>query len=249
MRAAAHSDHDGHGCCETERAGTRNDQHGHRRDQSVREARLRAEQEPAEKGQNRDGNHHRHKIRRHAIGEALHGRATALGFADELHDLREHGLVADALRFHDETAAGVKRPTADFVARCFIDRHGLARHHGFVHGAGPFTKDSIYRRTLARPNAQAVATPNLIQRHIFFGSIGREQMCLLRCKVKKLANRSARLPPPTQFQHLSQENQRGDHRSSFEINGSAAVHIPKRHRKELRKKGSHNAVHIRRARA
>src|SRR6267378_3625668 len=176
VRPAAHSHHDGHRRCKAQRAGARYDQHRHSRYQRVREARLRTEKYPAEKGQNRDGNHDWHKIRRDAISEALHWRAAALGFADEFHDLREHGFAADALRFHDETAAGVQRSAGDLIACALFDRHGFTGYHRFVDGARAFPYRAVDGNTLSWTDAQPVAALHLIERHVSFRAIRRDQM-------------------------------------------------------------------------
>ena len=68
--------------------------------------------------------HRGHKIGGDLVGEALHRRAAALRFADQLYDLRQHRFAADALGLHDEAAAGVQRAAGDFIAGGFFDRHG-----------------------------------------------------------------------------------------------------------------------------
>src|SRR6266849_2883332 len=103
------------------------------------------------------GNHRRNEIAGNFVGQALHRRATALGLADELHDLRQHGFTADAFRFHDKTSTGIQRSADDFVACGFFGGHGFASDHGFIDGAGTFANHSIDRHTLAGTNTQAVA--------------------------------------------------------------------------------------------
>ena len=95
----------------------------------MRKARLRAEKEPAEESQGGSEYDGGNKVRSDAVGEALHGRAAALRFADEFHDLREHRFTAHALRFHDETAAGVQGAAGDAVGDDFFDRHWFAGDH------------------------------------------------------------------------------------------------------------------------
>src|SRR5882724_2085446 len=134
----------------------------------MRETWLRAKKEPAEKSQNRGDNHSRHEVRRYTIGEPLERCATALGFADKLYDLREHRFTADALGFHDETAAGVESAAGDLVSRGLFDRHGLASHHRFVKRAGAFLDYSVHRNALAGTHAQAVAALYLIECDVLF---------------------------------------------------------------------------------
>ena len=103
-----------------------------------------------------------------SVGETLHRGAAALGFADQLHDLREHRFAADAFGFHDETAAGIQRAAGDFIAGGFFDGHRFASDHGFIHGASAFADCAVNGDALAGAYAQAVAAFHLIERDIFF---------------------------------------------------------------------------------
>src|SRR5712672_2858941 len=143
MRAAANRDHDGHWRCKAERTGASNNQYRHSRYHRMRKTRLRPKKEPAEKRHNRGDNHGGHKIRRYAIGKTLQRSTAALGFADELHNLRERRFASDALCLHDKTAAGVQCAAGHFVTRRFFNGHGFASHHRFIHSAGAFVNCAI----------------------------------------------------------------------------------------------------------
>src|ERR1700721_3055375 len=94
--AAAYTDHNGHGSRESQGAGARDDEDGNGIHESVRDARLRAEEKPREKCDERDRDYDWHKPLRDAICEALDGSAAALRLAAELHDSRQHRFGADA---------------------------------------------------------------------------------------------------------------------------------------------------------
>ena len=90
--AAAGADHDGHGSGEAKGAGAGDDENGDGIDQRVREARLRAEDEPRDECDDGDCDDCGHEPRRDAIGEALDGSAAALRLSDELHDAGEQAF-------------------------------------------------------------------------------------------------------------------------------------------------------------
>ena len=69
--AAADADHDRHRRGEAERARAGDDQHRHRVDERVREARLGAERRPRDEGERRSRDHDRHEHRRDPVREAL----------------------------------------------------------------------------------------------------------------------------------------------------------------------------------
>ena len=102
LRAASDADHDRHRRGESERARTGDDQHGDRIDDCVREARLRSEPDPRDESEQRDREDRRHKPAGHLVGQPLNRRAAALRLRDHLDDLREHGVAADALGFHEK---------------------------------------------------------------------------------------------------------------------------------------------------
>src|SRR5260370_11121034 len=120
MRAAAYGDHDRHWRGKAQGAGAGDDKYRDRSDQSVRKARLRTEQHPSEKCQNRRGNYRGHEISSNLVGQTLHGRAATLRFADPLHALRQHGFAANTLGLHDEAATRVQRSDDDYVPPGFV---------------------------------------------------------------------------------------------------------------------------------
>src|SRR5207302_1716806 len=245
MHAAANGNHNGHRGRKAKRAWACDDEHGHSSDKRGRKTRLWAEQDPACKREDCNGDHRRDKISRDAVGKSLQRRAAALCFADEFHNLRQHRFAAYALRFHDETAAGVQRSTGDFIASAFFDWHGFASHHGFIDGARAFENGAIHGDALARAYTKFVAAFHLIERNVSFRAIRRKQVSLLRREIQQRANRSAGALPGAQFQDLPEKNECGDYRRRFEINRRGAIHSTERGRKHLGEKSSDNAFEVR----
>ena len=171
-RSAAHGNHDGHGRGQSQRTGTRNDQYGNARDQRVSESRLWAEQSPADKGDDRRSRDRGNKVPGHFIRKTLHGSAAALGFADQLHDLRQQGFAADAFRDHDEAPAGVKCAGGDFIAHSFLDGKGFAGDHRFVNGAGTFANHAVNGDTFTGSYTERIAMLDLLEGHVLLSSSG-----------------------------------------------------------------------------
>src|SRR5258708_7496719 len=126
--AAAYGYHDGHWRGEAQGAWASDDENGDSGNQRVRKAGLRTEEHPSEKCQNSSCNYRGDEVSGNLVRQALHWRAAALRFADQLDDLGQHGFAADALGFHDEAAAGVQRAPNDFVADRLVHGHGFAAH-------------------------------------------------------------------------------------------------------------------------
>jgi hypothetical protein len=91
------SDHDRHRRRQSERAGTRDDEHSDRAHECSRELRRRSPDAP---GDERDGRH-RHdrgdEVRRDAVGKTLNRGAAALCLTHHPNDLREQRVTPDAI--------------------------------------------------------------------------------------------------------------------------------------------------------
>ena len=193
----------------------------------MRQTWFRTKERPSQEREERGDDYCRNKVRRNFVGQALHRRTAALGFADEFHDLREHGLAAHAFCFHHETAAGIQGSSSDLVACGLFHRHGFAGHHRFIDGAGTFADHAVNGHTFARADAQAVVAFHLIQHDVVFRSISSKQVGLLGREIEQCANRAAGALPGTQFKHLAQQDKRRDDCRSFEIDGRGAIHAAK----------------------
>ena len=200
MRAAPHADHDRHRRGESERAGARDDEHGHGIDQRIGIARLGPEHDPRDEGDDGARDDGGDEPARDGVGHALDRRAAALGRADHLHNAREQRVVADFLRLHEKTSRAVDRAARDGAARFFFHRNRLAGDHRFIHRASAFEHAAIDRDFLAGPDAQAVTGMDLFQRHIGLGAVvgnasrglGREAEQRFDCASR----RGARLEVP-----------------------------------------------------
>jgi hypothetical protein len=108
---------------------------------------------------------------RHHVRRTLDRRERALRLAHHLHDPRQQGVGADALRFHDERAGSVDCSARDSAAHGVFDGDRFTSDHRFVHGARPLDDAPIHWHLLAGPDQQPVAYANPFERNIFLASV------------------------------------------------------------------------------
>ena len=99
----AGADHDRGRRGQAQRAGAGDDQHGDGRLQREGQARLRAEQQPADEGQRRQDQHDRDEELGDPVGQALHRRLRALRLLDQAHDLRQRRVAPDPVRVEERS--------------------------------------------------------------------------------------------------------------------------------------------------
>ena len=126
LRAAARRRHDRHGRRQAQRTGTRDDEDGNGRYQSVGERRRRSPGRPGDESRDRDADDGGHENSRHLVGELLDRGAAALSVCHHLDDLAEHGVGADPSCLDDETAGTVDGGAGDLIALDLLDRDRLA---------------------------------------------------------------------------------------------------------------------------
>src|SRR6266849_11206790 len=110
---------------EPQRAGTRDDQDADERDgREYARPRLgrRSEIEPADEGGDGERDDDRDEYAGDAIREPLDRRLGGLRILDELHDLAERRVFADACRAEGDTAGRIQRPTDHFIPRLLRNR-------------------------------------------------------------------------------------------------------------------------------
>ena len=99
--------------------------------------------------------------------------------------------LADPLGAHDEGAGAVDGAADDLVARRLLDRDRLAGDHRLVDRAPPLEDDAVDRHLLARPDPQAVAERDLLERHVSLGARRPPPAAPLRRQIEQ----GARAPP------------------------------------------------------
>ena len=167
LGAATNADHDRHWRRESQRARAGDDQHGHRRDESIDEGGLGAEGRPGGEREDSDRDQQWHEPGGHLVGEPLDRCARALRGRDHLHDLRQQRIAADFLRAHDKRAALIQRAGDDLGAPRLHDGHRLAGHHRLVEVRAAFGHLAVDRHLFAWAHAQEIARLYSVEWHFF----------------------------------------------------------------------------------
>jgi len=202
--ALADADADRHRGGQSERAGTGDDENGDRRDQGVGERGVGTPNRPGGEGEDRHSEHRGHEIARHRVRQSLDGRAAALRFGDHAHDARQHGVGPHFFGAHDERAGSVHGSPNQLVAGLLRHRHRLARHHGFIDGAGAFHDVAIDGHAVAGPHTQVIADRYLIESNFLVLATWLHAKGGLGGQFEQGADRPAGLLAGAQFQHLPQ---------------------------------------------
>ena len=209
--------HDGHRGRQAERAGTGDDQHRDRGDQRIGKRRGRSPECPCRECQQRHGDHRGHEPAGHRVGEPLDGCTRALRLGHHGDDAGEHRRGPHALGAEDEGAGAVDGAADHPVARLLRQRHQLAGHHQLVDGALAFENQAIHRHRFAGPYAQAITRMDGIERDLFIVATSGDAAGGARRQVQQRANGVPGLLARPEFQHLTQQDQDGDHRRGLEI--------------------------------
>jgi hypothetical protein len=218
LRATPGADHQRGRSCESEGAGTGDDQH---RDRCGEGGRCRGtESEPAGQRQERQDDHDRDEDRRDAIGEPLHRRLARLRFHDEARDLGKRGLGADAGRAHDQATVGIDGRARELRSRPNVDRGRLAGQHRLVDGRAPLFDDAVGGDLLAGTDDETVADAQLLDRDDELAPVPQEPR-LLRAQLEQGADRGARAAPRAGLEITAEQDERGGHRADLEIGARA----------------------------
>ena len=169
LRAPSGPDEQGGRGGEPERARAGDDQHRDRGGEGAGRRGAVGEPEP-ERGHG-DGDDDGDEHGGDAVGEALHGGLAGLCFGDEAGDLGQRGVGADPGGPHDEAAAGVDGRPGDRVTGCDLDGDALAGEHRGVDGRGAGLDDPVGGDLLARPDDEAVADGELLDRDAHLGAV------------------------------------------------------------------------------
>ena len=228
LRAAPGADHDRHRRRQPQRARTGDDEHGDRVEECVTDVRFGADEAPDNESGDRDHDDERHEPARDAIGDGLDRCAAALRFGHHPDDAREHGVAADRLRLHDETAGAVHRAAGQHACRFLGDRERLAGEHRLVDRGLAIDDDAIDRHRFAGADTQAVARGHFGQRHLGLGAVGGDAARGLRGEIEQRADRLAGCRARAQFEHLAEQHERDDDACRFVIDRHHAVHVERR---------------------
>ena len=215
--APADADHDGSGRRQSQRAGTRHDQHGHEGQQAVRKAVGAAEHGPRRESQHGDGDNHGHEDRGDPVHQFLHRGLAALRLLHHADDMRQHGVGADSLGPETERSLTVDRPGEHLVSVPFRNRDGFAAQHALVHIGGAPDDCTVHGDPLPRFHCDHVARADLRQRHGTLYARRIDERNRIGLKSHQLADGRGGIVLGTRFEQPPQQDKGDDHARRFEI--------------------------------
>ena len=122
----------------------------------------------------------------------------------------QHGVVADALRLHDEAARLVDRASGNRITDIFFLRHRLARDHGFIDTGAPFDDPTVHRHLVSGAHAQPVTWLQVIQRDRFFPTVRVNAPGCRGRQIHQGGQRPGGLAASARLHHLPEQNQGDD---------------------------------------
>ena len=161
---------------------------------------------------------------------------------NHLHDLREQRVSAHAARLDDQTATGVERGSDDSIARLLLDRDGLTGDHGLVDRAGAVQHHTVDRDLFSRPHAQPITDAHLVERDVALSLVALQASGGLRRQTQQGLDGCAGAAARPKLEHLAEQDQRHDGRSSLEVDAHLSVHIAQRRREDAGQKHRNQAV-------
>ena len=148
---------------------------------------------PDDEGQRRRRHDGRHEPQRHAIDERLDGKLGALSLLDHTDDMREHRVGADRGCAEGERTSLVDGTAHHGRASLLLDRHRLARDHGFVDEGRALDDLAIHGNPLPGSDIDKVACHDVPKRHLDNLVIAVDARCL-RLETDKALDRFEVLP-------------------------------------------------------
>ncbi len=212
--AHAVPDHDGDRCCQAERTGAGNNEHGDRARQ--RKADGLPRDQPADHHNDGDADDGRNEDAGYLIGDPGDRRFRRGGIRDHVDDLAERRVFPDAGRSRGDVAGLVDGRSTDLIAFGFVDRDGFACQCGFVDGRMSGQDDAIDRDGFAGLYGEDIAGNDFFDADLGLFAVP-QQYGGLRRKLHQALERIGGAAFGHRFQHLSDGDQRRDHGGGFEV--------------------------------
>ena len=174
----------------------------------------------------------------------MNRRATALRLGNHLHDLRQQSFRTNSFCFHYKRAGPVYCGAHDPIAGFLFDLNRFAGDHRFIDRARAFRNHAVHRNLLAGTNPQTIALFDLIESNVVLAAVlCNSPRCFWR-QAQQRFNRRAGRAARFQFEHLTEQDQRGDYGCGFEIDRHISRRVMKRRRKNLRYERGNHAVNV-----
>ena len=159
------SHHDSRRCGQAQCTRTGNDEHGDKVDHGWGKTDI-TQSKPEDKGDDCNGDHHRHKDGGNPVCKGLNRCLGALGLAYQFDDPGDHGFVAHSSGIEYDTPGGVDGTADDLIALHAFHGQAFAGDHGFIDSAASTHDESIHRDSAARPHDKCVPVLYLFRRDL-----------------------------------------------------------------------------------
>ena len=130
----------------------------------------------------------------------------------------QEGVAAHLFRPHDERSLSVDGAGHDGDAGDFLDGQGLAGDHRLVHVTAPFHDAAVNGYPFAGLHAEQRVGLNPAERDVHLLTV-LHSVGDCRGKAEEGPDGVSRAAPGPEFQDLAQQDQNGDDRGGFEIDG------------------------------
>ena len=205
----ASADHDGDWRSQAQGARAGDDQDGDGRREG--EFGVDAHDEvPDEACNDGDGDDGRDEVTRNGIGHLGDRCLAGAGFIDELDDLADRRVVADAAGCDVDETRLVYRSRRDFIADLFFYRDAFAGNGGFIDAGRPFRNDTVCRDAFARTDDDFITDDEVFDGNDRFDAVAQDRG-LFRRQVHQFFDGRAGLAFGAGFEIFTDVDEGDDH--------------------------------------
>ena len=172
--------------------------------------------EPQQRGNKRNGHHHRHEHAADLVGKLGNGGFGGAGLLHQAHDLGKRCILAYAVGAQLQVAAAVDGRGGHAIARAFFHRQTFACDGGFIHGGLAVQNCAIHRDLAALANDHRFACGDLGKRNgqllsaaLNYGGIRRER--------QQRGDRAGGFAARTLLKIFADGDKREDHAGRFKV--------------------------------
>ena len=173
--------------------GARAGHHQHRHRCVERRRTVTGNQPPADQGQRRNRQNHRHEHGRNTVRQASNRSLRLLRARHQLTHLRQGRLSAHTGGAHRQRTRRIHRRTRDRITRMHLHRHRLTRQQGRIHRRRPLNHYTIRGNLLARAHQEQVVRHEILHRNLHLLGhallVGAQQSRLFRAHAQQGAQR------------------------------------------------------------
>ena len=157
------SDHNSHGCSESQRTRAAYDEHC----DTARQSRSRsfACRQPDDSNYNRQNKYCRHENTRHLIRHSCYGGLRGSRIGNCLDYLRKRSLFSDRSRAALHESRCIDGRSRHLIAGKFVDRYGFSRESRLIHRARAFDNNTVHGDLIPRSDFENVPLHDLFYIH------------------------------------------------------------------------------------